>query len=157
MKEPILQLKHICKQFGSVIALQDVSMDVYPGEIRGLIGENGSGKSTISSIAAGMQKANSGEMNFKGQPWKPVSMIDALDHGVGMIVQESGTIAGISVAENIFLGELDAFRGKAGIINRGEMNRQADRAMQAIGVRHVKGAMPLASLDFQTRKLVEIA
>ncbi len=157
MKEPILQLKHICKQFGSVIALQDVSMDVYPGEIRGLIGENGSGKSTISSIAAGMQKANSGEMNFKGQPWKPVSMIDALDHGVGMIVQESGTIAGISVAENIFLGELDAFRGKAGIINRGEMNRQADRAMQAIGVSHVKGAMPLASLDFQTRKLVEIA
>ena len=103
MNKPILQLKNITKRFGSVVALKNVSLDVYPGEIRGLIGENGSGKSTISSIASGMQKANSGEMIFKDQPWNPDSMIDALQHGVGMIVQESGTIAGVTVAENIFL------------------------------------------------------
>ena len=56
MSKPILQLKNITKKFGSVVALKNVSLDVYPGEIRGLIGENGSGKSTISSIACGIDR-----------------------------------------------------------------------------------------------------
>lgn len=157
MSKPILQLKNITKKFGSVVALKNVSLDVYPGEIRGLIGENGSGKSTISSIACGMQKANGGEMTFKNQPWNPESMIDALQHGVGMIVQESGTIAGVTVAENIFLAEISQFRNKVGLIDRKAMNRKADEVMASIGVSDVKGSMPMAMLDFQTRKLVEIA
>ena len=157
MKTPILEMKHIRKTFASTVALGDVSFDVYPGEIRGLIGENGSGKSTISSIAAGMQRADSGEMLFRGKPWNPVSMIDALDHGIGMIVQESGTIQGISVAENMFLGETKQFPGKLGMIDRRAMNRKADEALQAIGVKNVSGNMPMGALDFQTRKLVEIA
>ena len=81
--EPILEMKHIRKTFSSTVALGDVSLEVWPGEVRGLIGENGSGKSTISSIAAGMQKADAGEMFFRGQPWAPRSMIDALQKGVG--------------------------------------------------------------------------
>lgn len=157
MSKPILQLKNITKKFGSVVALKGVSIDVYPGEIRGLIGENGSGKSTISSIASGMQKANEGEMVFKDQPWNPGSMIEALQNGIGMIVQESGTIAGVTVAENIFLAELDQFRNKLGFINRKIMNQKADEVMKNIGVANVKGSMPMAALDFQTRKLVEIA
>jgi ribose transport system ATP-binding protein len=157
MSKPILELKNISKRFGSVVALNAVSLDVYPGEIRGLIGENGSGKSTISSIAAGMQKANEGEMVFKGEPWNPTSMIDALQHGIGMIVQESGTIPGITVAENIFLAELDQFKNKVGIVNKKAMNQKADEVMAGIGVESVKGAMLMSSLDFQTRKLVEIA
>ncbi len=157
MRNPILQLKNISKRFGSTVALDRVSLDVYPGEIRGLIGENGSGKSTISSIAAGMQKADEGEMFFRDQPWCPDSMIQALKNGVGMIVQESGTIAGITVAENIFLAELDAFRNGIGIVDRKAMNREADKVMADLGVKDVKGSMPMASLDFQTRKLVEIA
>ena len=156
MKTPILEMKHIRKTFASTVALGDVSFDVYPGEIRGLIGENGSGKSTISSIAAGMQKADSGEMLYHGKPWNPSSMIDALNRGIGMIVQESGTIQGISVAENLFLGEIDRFK-KFGRIDRRALNREADRALQAIGVTDVTGAMPMGALDFQTRKLVEIA
>ena len=106
MKAPILQMKNIHKRFSSTIALDGVDLDAFPGEICGLIGENGSGKSTISSIAAGMQKADEGEMFFRGEPWSPVSMIDALEKGIGMIVQESGTISGISVAENQELPEI---------------------------------------------------
>ena len=154
--EPILAMKHIRKTFSSTVALGDVSLELFPGEIRGLIGENGSGKSTISSIAAGMQKADSGEMFFRGKPWAPKSMIDALQHGVGMIVQESGTISGVSVAENIFLAELDQFK-HLGMIDRRAMNRKADEVLAAIGVTGVWGSTPLAALDFQTRKLVEIA
>lgn len=157
MKTPILEMKHIRKTFASTVALGDVDLNIYPGEIRGLIGENGSGKSTISSIAAGMQKADSGEMLYHGKTWNPASMIDALEHGIGMIVQESGTIPGISVAENMFLGETEQFHGKFGTIDRRAMNVKADEALQAIGVKNVVGATAMGALDFQTRKLVEIA
>ena len=157
MKTPILEMKHIRKTFASTVALGNVDLNVYPGEIRGLIGENGSGKSTISSIAAGMQKADSGEMRYHGEAWTPGSMIDALSKGIGMIVQESGTIQGVSVAENLFLGETKQFPGPFGTIDRKAMNAKADEALQAIGVKNVSGATSMGALDFQTRKLVEIA
>lgn len=157
MSGPILEMKNISKNFGSVIALKNVDLEVYPGEIRGLIGENGSGKSTISSIAAGLQKASAGEMVFKGKSWTPSSMIDALQHGIGMVVQESGTIAGVTVAENMFLAELDPFKNKFGFVDREKMNKKATEAMEAIGVSNVTGNMNMRELDFQTRKLVEIA
>ncbi|MBQ3504590.1 MAG: sugar ABC transporter ATP-binding protein [Oscillospiraceae bacterium] len=164
MSQPILEMKHIRKCFSSTVALDDVELNVYPGEICGLIGENGSGKSTISTIAAGMQKCDKGEMVFEGQPWNPSSMIDALHKGIGIIVQESGTIPGISVAENIFLAEVDQFRifngknGKRfGPVDRAAMNKAADAVMENIGVGNIRGAMMMGSLDFQTRKLVEIA
>ena len=157
MKTPILEMKHIRKTFASTVALGDVDLNVYPGEIRGLIGENGSGKSTISSIAAGMQKADSGEMLYHGKTWTPGSMIEALSGGIGMIVQESGTIQGVSVAENMFLGETKQFPGPFGSIDRKAMNTKADEALRAIGIQNVSGATPMAALDFQTRKLVEIA
>ena len=139
------------------MALNDVSLTVYPGEIRGLIGENGSGKSTVTSIVAGMQECDSGAMTFQGQSWKPLSMIDALHKGIGMIVQESGTIPGITVAENIFLAESEKYKNKFGLINRKKMNADATRVMKNIGVNDVTGEMLMQKLDFQTRKLVEIA
>ena len=111
MKEPIFKATHIVKQFGPTIALNDVDIEIYPGEIRGFIGENGSGKSTMSAIMTGIYQKTSGSMEYHGKPWEPASMIDALDNGIGIIVQESGTISEISVAENIFLGELKKFSG----------------------------------------------
>ena len=112
MAEPIFKASHIVKQFGPTIALNDVSIEIYPGEIRGFIGENGSGKSTMSAIRTGIYQATSGQREYHGKPWKPKSMIEALQGGIGIIVQENGTIAEVSVAENIFLGELKNFSGK---------------------------------------------
>lgn len=106
-KETIVEVNHMKKCFGPTIALNDVSITIRRGEILGLIGENGSGKSTVTSIISGMQKANEGEMLYKGEKWDPHSMIEALEKGIGMIVQESGTVPGITVAENIFLGETE--------------------------------------------------
>lgn len=157
MREPILKVENMNKKFGSTVALNDVSITVYPGEIRGLIGENGSGKSTVTSIVAGMQPCDSGKMQFKGKEWKPSSMIDALHNGIGMIVQESGTIAGITVAENIFLAEAEKYKNRWGMIDRKRMNADATAVMKRIGVENVTGEMLMQSLDFQTRKLVEIA
>ena len=111
MAEPIFKASHIVKQFGPTIALNDVSIEIYPGEIRGFIGENGSGKSTMSQIMTGIYEKTSGQMEYHGKPWNPKSMVDALQGGIGIIVQENGTISEISVAENIFLGELKNFSG----------------------------------------------
>ncbi len=110
-EKPIFSATHIVKRFGPTIALNDVDINIYPHEIRGFIGENGSGKSTMSQIMTGIYFKNSGTMTFKGQEWNPKSMMDALNNGIGIAVQENGTISGISVAENIFLCELDQFSG----------------------------------------------
>lgn len=111
MKQPIFKASHIVKQFGPTIALNDVDIEIYSGEIRGFIGENGSGKSTMSAIMTGIYEKTSGTMWYHGEVWEPSSMIEALNGGIGIIVQENGTISEISVAENIFLGELKQFAG----------------------------------------------
>ena len=111
MKQPIFKASHIVKQFGPTIALNDVDIEIYAGEIRGFIGENGSGKSTMSALMTGIHQKTSGTMWYHGELWEPGSMIEALNGGIGIIVQENGTISEISVAENIFLGELKQFAG----------------------------------------------
>ena len=111
MKEPIFKASHIVKQYGPTIALNDVDIEIYPGEIRGFIGENGSGKSTMSALMTGIHQKTSGTMEYHGKPWEPASMVEALNGGIGIIVQENGTISEVSVAENIFLGELGQFSG----------------------------------------------
>ena len=145
------------KRFGATVALRNVDIDVYPGEIRGLIGENGSGKSTLTSIIAGMQRADAGEMRFHGKPWQPASMIDALEHGVGMIVQETGTIPGVTVAENLFLGESGRFRNRLGLVSKRAMEQEAHKALDLIRVDHIHPGDMTSSLDLQERKLVEVA
>ena len=156
MDDILFRAEGICKYFGPTVALDHVDLSVRRGEIMGLIGENGSGKSTISSIASGMQSANAGQMFFKGQPHKPSTMIDGLASGVGMIVQESGVVTGITVAENIFLGDEKKFR-KGLIVSRRKMNEEAAKALAEIGFTDVSPAAPMMSLDLQQRKLVEVA
>ncbi len=109
--EPIFTSSNITKRFGQTIALNNVDIAIYPGEIRGFIGENGSGKSTMGALMTGIHDVTSGSMRYHGQEWNPASMIDALNGGIGIIVQENGTIPQISVAENMFLGELRNFSG----------------------------------------------
>ena len=160
----LMEVRGINKSFGPTVALKNVDITVRAGEIRGLIGENGSGKSTVTSIYAGMQPADSGEMFFLGEKWEPASMVDAMRRGVGMIVQETGTIADITVAENIFLGGEDIFRpfrtkggGTWGPVNRRALLRAAQTALDDIGAEHIRATAVTGTLDMQERKLVEIA
>lgn len=155
-KEVIIEVKKMDKHFGSVVALNQVDIQIRRGEIQGLIGENGSGKSTVTSIVAGMQKPTSGSMFYKGQEWNPNTMLEALERGIGMIVQESGTVPGITVAENIFLGETAQFK-KMGIVHKKEMYRQAQQALNEIGADFIQASTVTAALDMQSRKLIEIA
>lgn len=152
----VLTVTNMSKTFGVVRALKNVDFELRDGEIHGLIGENGSGKSTLTSIVAGSQPSDSGTMVFRGEPWSPATVNQALDAGIGMIVQESGTVPGVSVAENLFLGDTKRF-SRFGIVDRGAMNARAAEALDAIGVTDVNPALPTAAFDIQTRKLVELA
>ena len=155
-RDVLLQTKGLCKSFGVTLALDHVDLTVYRGEARGLIGENGSGKSTVSSIVAGMQIADRGGMIFKGQPHKPASMLDGAKAGIGMVVQEMGTIADITVAQNIFLGNENLFRER-GLIHTGKMNHAAQKALDNIGFSTCNPSQYMGELDMQEWKLVEIA
>lgn len=154
--DKVLSVQNMDKSFGSTRALRDVSLTIRAGEIRGLIGENGSGKSTVTSIVAGMQKADKGMMIYREAPWEPKSMIEALEHGIGMIVQESGTVPGITVAENIFLADVNQFK-KGPVMNRGAMMKQAQEILNDIGADDIDATMMTGMLDIQSRKLIEIA
>ena len=155
-QEVILTVEHMDKNFGSTKALRDVTLSIRKGEIRGLIGENGSGKSTVTSIIAGMQKADRGQMTYEGKSWEPSSMIEALEQGIGMIVQESGTVPGITVAENIFLADVDRFK-TGPVIDRKKMNKNAQDILDQIGAGDIDAAHITGMYDIQSRKLIEIA
>ncbi len=152
----VLNVSSMSKSFGVVRALGSVDFELRDGEIHGLIGENGSGKSTMTSIVAGQQKADSGTVTFRGEPWAPATVNEALAGGIGMIVQESGTVPGVTVAENLFLGETAQFT-RFGIVNRAAMHRAGRDALEKVGVTSIDPGQPTMSLDFQARKLVEIA
>lgn len=156
MGEIILEIKKMNKKFGPIVALKDVDLTVRRGEIHGLIGENGSGKSTITSIAAGMQEATSGEMFYKGQAWKPSSMVDAQHKGVSMILQEANTVSNCTVAENLFAGQEDSF-STLGFVNHRKMNKAADRILEKFELTNIKGRHSINRYGFEDRKLIEIA
>lgn len=155
-KEAILQVNGIYKSFGVVKALKDVSISFLPGEIHGLIGENGSGKSTLSSIISGIYSCNQGEMILDGKVYKPTSIMDGERHGICMIVQEMGTIGGITVAANVFAGKEELF-SRLGIVNRKAMNRAAQEALDKIGASYIKAENKIDEESFENRKIVEIA
>lgn len=152
----LFETRGLTKKFGDVVAVDHVDMTIRAGEIRGLIGENGSGKSTISSVISAIHRATEGEMLLNGVVYKPLSATDARAKGITMIVQEAGTAEGLTIAENMFLGEERRFC-KHGIVDRKAMNREAQKALEDIGVNDIDVTKAAGAYSFETRKLVEVA
>lgn len=155
-EQPLLSCQKVCKNFGATRALINVDFELMRGDVCGLIGENGSGKSTLTSIFAGVQPQTSGELMRDGKPYKPANMVAAQKAGVAMIVQEAATLPNLDVASNIFIGNYASF-SRGGHLNAKRMHREADRILKEIGVEDITGSMPLAKLNFEDRKIVEIA
>ena len=156
MNDVILRAEHLFKVFGATKAVTDVSIELHAGEVRGLIGENGSGKSTLSNMIAGVYHPTKGNMVLKGKEYRPQSTLDAKRHGIDILAQEEGTIGGISVAENIFLGEEGKF-SKAHIVNMKLLCREAKRILAANGLDSVDPSALAGSYSFETRKMIEVA
>jgi len=152
----LLSCKGICKNFGPTRALVNVDFELKRGEICGLIGENGSGKSTLTSIFAGVQPQVSGELFFAQKPYKPSNMLEAQKTGIAMVVQEAGTMPEVDVASNVFVGNLERF-SKFGFLNVKEMHKAANKILDEIGAHDIRADMITGSLNFEDRKIIEIA
>ena len=154
-KKTLLVAEHIDKRFGITHAVNDVSLTIAAGEIRGLIGENGSGKSTFSQMLCGIYSIGGGSFTLNGQPLHIRNQVQANNAGISIIVQEMGTLSGLTVAENIFLGHEDPFI-RCGVKNSRAMNREAQRLLDAYGFGRIKAGVMIDQYNFEDRKLVEI-
>ena len=99
-----LYIKHISKQFPGVLANNDITLAIYPGEIHALLGENGAGKTTLMNIVYGLIHADSGEILLNDQHVDIRSPREAIEKGVGMVHQHFMLVPTLTVAENIILG-----------------------------------------------------
>ena len=155
MSEVRLQVQNLCKTFGITKAVQNVSFNINKGEVHALIGENGSGKSTLTNMLTGIYSIDSGHFILDGKEVHPKNQVEANDEGISIIVQELGTLSGLTVAENIFLGHEDRFV-KFGIKNTGAMNRQAQELLNKYGFNRIRANAMVDDYNFEDRKLVEI-
>ena len=103
MGDLILEMKHITKTFGNVVANRDVSLQLYAGEIHALLGENGAGKSTLMNVLTGIYKPDEGQIFYKGKEVAIRSPKQAVQMGIGMVYQHFRLIPTLSVAENVYL------------------------------------------------------
>ena len=155
MSEVRLQVKHVSKNFGITKALKDVSFNINKGEVHALIGENGSGKSTMTNMLTGIYTLESGQFILDGKEVHPKNQVEANEEGISIIVQELGTLSGLTVAENIFLGHEDQFV-HLGIKNTAAMNKKANELLQSYGFDKIKAGDMIDDYNFEDRKLVEI-
>jgi inositol transport system ATP-binding protein len=151
---PLLEVVGVSKQFAGVLALNDVSLDVRPGEIHGLLGENGAGKSTLLKILSGAHPPTSGRVVLAGAEYKPSDPNDAKRQGIVTIYQELSLIPTLSVAENIFIGR--APTGPLGLIDWRKMREEAKRIIARVGLT-IDPITPVSALSVAEQQLVEIA
>ena len=151
---PLLDLRGVSKSFGGVVALKDVDFTLRRGEVHGLVGENGAGKSTTMKIIAGVHHDFAGEMLIEGRAVRLRSPREALDAGIGMVHQELSVAPDLSVAENVFLGAQPLTR--FGVVDWARMNAEARRLIASLGLeldpRTRMGALPVG-----LQQLVELS
>ncbi|MGW4957129.1 sugar ABC transporter ATP-binding protein [Nonomuraea sp. NPDC004186] len=150
---PVLSLSQVSKAFGAVRAVREVSLDLFPGEVHALAGENGAGKSTIVKILSGVHRPDSGRILLDGEPVEFGGPADAQRAGVAVIYQEPTLFPDLSVMENIFMGRQP--RGRLGI-DRRAMRAGAAELFERLGV-PLDPDQPARGLSIADQQLVEIA
>src|SRR5215216_3350075 len=150
---PTLELVGITKSFGGVHALRNVDFTLKAGQIHGLVGENGAGKSTMMKILAGVYPDFEGTIRLDGEEVRFRSSRDALNAGIGMVHQELSIVPDLSVAENVFLGSQPT---RAGVIDWQRMIREARSHLSGLGI-DVDPRARIGSLSIGLQQLIEIA
>lgn len=149
----MLEVREVTKRYGSMTALDRVSLAFNPGEARGVIGENGAGKSTLMKILAGVETPTEGSVCLNGTPLSLGSVRAAAAQGIAMIHQELNLVDDLTAAENIFLGR-EAKKGL--LLDRRGMEEEAEHWLKEVkapfGPRQKVGDLSIAH-----KQLVEIA
>lgn len=148
-----LEMKNICKRFGPVYALKDVSISVKRGEIHALVGENGAGKSTLIKILSGAYTKDSGEIYIDGKKVEITSTIDAKRLGIAVIYQEFMLAKDLSVTENIFIDHLS---DRGILINWKKLRRDAGKLLEDLGFSDIPVDAKVQDLSVAHQQVVEI-
>jgi len=153
--QPLLSINSFSKAFGPVQVLKGITLDLYPGEVLGLLGENGAGKSTLMNLVSGRHKPTGGSMRLAGADFAPESVADGIAAGIRFVHQELSLAASLSVAENLFLG--DYLSNSGGFIDRQAMVTRASGLLGTVGLSGIDPSTPVGKLRAGEQQLVEIA
>ncbi|WP_181182599.1 ATP-binding cassette domain-containing protein [Mesorhizobium sp. B3-1-9] len=155
MNAPILQLQDIRKNFGGITAIENFSLEVFPGDIVALVGDNGAGKSTLVKIVSGVHPPSSGTIAIEG---KPVTMSNATmgrAHGIEVVYQDLALADQQTVYMNMFLGRepLNRF----GLLDRRRMIAETEKLVKELDVRIPSAHATIRDLSGGQRQGVAIA
>jgi ABC-type sugar transport system ATPase subunit len=154
--DDVLRVEHIKKGFGPVTALRDVSLHLKKGEVLGLLGDNGAGKSTLIKTLCGFQKADSGSMWLKGEPYEPRSVEHARQLGVDVVYQDLALIDELTVYQNMFLCR-EEHVARLPFLDSRRMKREARKALNDIGINLPRLDVPVARLSGGQRQSIAVA
>ena len=154
MKAPILSAHNITKKFAGTVALNQVNLDVYAGQVNVIIGENGAGKSTLMKILSGVYPIYDGKLLLEGKEVQFNNPKEANEKGIAIIHQELNLIPYLSITENIFLGR--ELVNKLGLLDYETMHYQAKIALEQLGF-NINPRTKVADLRIGEQQLVEIA
>ena len=154
MNEELLRVEHISKYFAGVRALDDVSFNINRGEVRGLVGENGSGKSTMIKIIAGVYEPDKGDIYINGNHYKRLTPIISIREGIQVIYQDFSLFPNLTVAENIGINRVISKGGR--VVNWKEVYESAKEGLSRVGadipLDAITGELPTAD-----RQIIAIA
>jgi simple sugar transport system ATP-binding protein len=138
MKPPILALKNVNKSFGPIEVLNDISLEVRPGEVLCLLGDNGAGKSTLIKILSGVYTITSGHLEMDGNPVKFTTPRQASEMGIATVHQFGGTFPLMSIGRSFFVGvEPTKGWGPFKVFDRKKANEIAVKAVQDFGITRI--------------------
>lgn len=150
--QPLLNLKDIAMNFGSVKALREVDFDLLPGEVHGLLGQNGAGKSTLIKVISGVYQPSSGSYLIDGKLQNFLSPRDSRNAGIAVVYQSLSLVPSLTVAQNLFLG-IEPTR--LGIVRSKEINAKALEFLESHKL-PLRPEQTVSSLTFAYRQLCEI-
>ena len=152
---PLVEMRNITKTFGGVRAVDDVSIDVYPGEVVGLLGHNGAGKSTLIKIRSGAYRADSGEILVDGKRADIGSPRDARNYNIETIYQTLALADNLDAASNLFLGR--EITNSMGLVVEAAMESETRKIMSRLNPNFRKFSAPVKSLSGGQRQSVAIS
>jgi ribose transport system ATP-binding protein len=153
---PVLEVEALCKSFFGVQVLHDVGFSLNAGQVLGLVGENGSGKSTTMNIIGGVHQPENGRMRRDGADYVPRSPRDAQRHGIAFIHQELNLFKNLTITENLFIERFPRRRSWLPLIDRSVIRKRAAELLAEVDLQVPLGTL-VSRLSQGERQLVEIA
>ncbi len=150
---PVVRLQGVSKRFPGVLAVDDVSLDIYPAEVHIVAGENGAGKSTLMKLLSQVERPTKGTISINGQPVHFSGPHYAQSLGIAMVYQEFALAPHLSIAQNLFLGREPL---RLGFIDRRAELRQARDLLRRVGL-YIDPRRLVSGLSIAEQQLVEIA